>query len=441
MARYSPSPKPDNHLEENLVAINDNLNEVLGAFDPLLSQENPLSSLRLSETHYNSLYEQARIFQNMVNLIPEDSNLEYPLVQTLGDFNPKDLQKDLEAIPAYGEPLEQIDLKGAVTLAGIYSRLYGDGFIFMGFRDGKDPSEPLDWDAVEGIDWVFVRSKYEVSINTLRETITNHGSGYNAASVLGNTDKSSSLRGIPFHYTRVYRMTGVSRHGTSLHSDHFNLSVIDGVYNDYTRYLQAVTNSANMLASHSTFKFAMSGLSAKVTKSSLVVALRRRLENIMSGIQILGGVLYDKDNEDAEYVDRSYSGVNDILQHLKDWMVGNSGLPMNKLFGSAAASSLSSQSEGEEKQWAEIIERYRSSQVLPFYRLVLKAILLEQNVDPDTVMIEFESFNKMTDKEKAETELVQISARRAKLDLFMVAVEAELIPASKVSELLEEWSD
>ena len=122
-------------------------------------------------------------------------------------------------------------------------------------------------------------------------------------------------------------------------------------------------------------------------------------------------------------------------------MVGNSGLPMNKLFGSAAASSLSSQSEGEEKQWSEIIERYRSSQVLPFYKLVLKAILQEQNVDPDTVMIEFESFNKMTDKEKAETELVQIAARRAKLDLFMVAVEAELIPASKVSELLEEWSD
>lgn len=427
----------DNLPELRIDEVNDSLNSVFNGFAKPIGNENPLSKLYLNESDYNYLYERARIFQNMVNLIPEDSNLHYPQITSTEDDDLANIQQEMEAVQAIGEPLEPIDLKGAVTLCGIYARLYGDGFIFMGIRDGKDPSEPVDWNNVKGLDWVIVRSKYEVSLNQFRNTITNHGSGVNVSQLVGSDTTVADLNGVQYHQSRVFRMKGVSRHGTSLSTGQFNMSVIDGVYSDYTRYLKAIQNGSDMLASHSIFKFGMQGLSAKALKSSVAGALKSRFQNILDSIGILGGVMYDKMTEEVDYVSRSYSGVNDIMTHLKDWLVGNSGLPQNKLFGSAASNALSSQSEGEKEQWQEIIDRYRASEVLPFYRIVTKILSVSKKIDPNKVKVEFSAFYQRTDKEIAESNSQSITMFKTLMDTLLVARDAGIYTDAEVKEMLD----
>lgn len=423
-------------ISANLNAINDELGAVLSGFGNALKKENPLSDVYLDESQYNKLYEKARVFQNMVNLIPEDANLEYPVVHTTKKLNTELIQQELQAVKAKGEPLEQLDLKGAVTLCGVYARLYGDGFIFMGIRDGREASEPVDWENVQGIDWVVVRSKYEVSLYPQREQIVNYGSGVLASDLV---QEDENIRGVSFHSSRVFRMVGVSRHGTSLQRDQYNSSVIDGVYSDYVRYLRAIKSGSDMLESHSTFKFGISGLSAKALKSSVVSGLRTRFQNILDGIRIIGGVMYDKETENAEYITRSYSGVKDILEHLKSWLVGNSGLPQNKLFGSAASNSLSNQSQGEKEQWAEIIDRYRANQVIAFYDIILKAILISKGIDENDAYVEFRAFYQRTEKEIAETNKLENEAFKTLVDTLTSAVEAGLIDDTQAKEKLADY--
>lgn len=427
------------NIVDNLDAVNDSLGEMLNSLSSAaVLSENPLSNRVLNESTYNNLYAKSRVFQNMVNLIPEDANIEYPQITSQNsNTDTSSLQQQLESIASVGEPLEPIDLKGAITLAGIYAKLYGDGFIFMGIRDGGLPSEPVNWDRVEGIDWVIVRNKYEVSLNTSRNTVNMYQSGYNVAKIEATGEPIGTS--VEFHISRVHRFTGVSRHGTDYQRDGFNMSVIDGVYSDYQRYLASIQQGAKMLESHSVFKFGMSGLSSKANKTSVTASLRKRFQNILDGVSILGGVMYDKSTEEVEYANRSYSGVKDILEHLRDWLIGNSGLPQNKLFGSAASNSLSNQSQGEKDQWNEIINRYRASQVIPFYDKILCILALSSNQDLNELNITFKPYYQLNDQEIAQSEEARASALKSKVEAITSALESGLIDRTRAKELFESF--
>lgn len=424
--------------ENNLETINDNMGLLLSSFGQGCGKPSSgvlVGGSILHQSDYEALYENHRFFQNLVNLIPEDANQDYPRFLVDDEALESDeILKDLLNVKCVGEYLEPIDIRGALLLAGVYSRLYGDAFIFLGIDDGQKSTEPVDWDNVKGLKWAIVRNKYEVGLDYFNDSVDYYSTQITRESLQQGDLAQTSQK---FHISRIIRFEGTERHGEAFNSDGFNMSVIDGVFHAYKLYMSALTNGADMLDSHSAFKFGIKGLSAKATKANMVTALRRRFENILDGIRIIGGVMYDQDLEEAEYIQRSYSGVNDLMNHLQEWLLGTSGMPRHKLFGASAQGSLSEGSEGEARQWAETIERYRCMQVIPAYEYLTKIILAARKVDTGC-RVEFEEFLKIKPIEEQERNLKTAQVRKTRAEEFKILIESGVYTAEEVRAMLEE---
>jgi phage-related protein (TIGR01555 family) len=343
-----------------------------------------------SDEDINRIYVQHRFIQNTINLIPEDCNLHQPDWKT-DRVDIQELRDYYDGIEAVGEPLKRIDLQGAFTLAMVYGRKFGDGFIFLGIDDGLDPSEPVDYTKIKAIDWVAVKHKGEVGLDYLNDCFLCY---FDPLNKLPNTT-------LKFHQSRVLRFPGIKLHGQTSSYHGYNDSVITSVYSAYLRYLGSLDSGADMLASHSVFKYGLKGLGDLILKGRQQ-AIKDRFLNILEGLSSLGGLIYDSNTESAEFANRSYSGVKDILEHLQEWLIACSGLPRSKIFGNAATSSLSEGSEGDRRIWNEIISRHQHTILKPNQLLLGKYILAALGVKALRLDIEYPPHYQLSALETSE---------------------------------------
>ena len=125
MARQSQNKQQA--IEDSVQNINDNLGNIFSGGTPITPGLGSCRTL-LNQKEYEDLYERYRVIENLINLLPEDSNHSYPEVKNKEEsgIDNKDLAAVFNEIPCLGEPLEPLNLRAAITLANIYGRLYGD---------------------------------------------------------------------------------------------------------------------------------------------------------------------------------------------------------------------------------------------------------------------------------------------------------------------------
>ncbi len=346
----------------------------------------------LSDNELDFIYTQHRFIQNIVNLIPEDSNLHQPDWKT-DQVEVQQLRDSYDKIEAIGEPLKRIDIQGAMTLAMLYGRKFGDGFIALGINDGLRAEEPVELSKIQSIDWVAVKHKGEVGLDAINDRFLFYFDSSNSTSFRGT---------IAFHSSRVLRFPGIPLYGRVSSNCHgYNDSVITAVMRAYQRYLGSLDSSADMLGSHSVFKYGLKGLGELVVKGKQQ-AIKDRFLNILEGLSSLGGLIYDSNTESAEFTNRTYAGVENILQHLQEWLIACSGLPRSKIFGNAATSSLSEGSEGDRRIWNEIVSRSQHMTLKPNQLLLGKYILASLGVKSPRLDIEYPPHYQLSALEMSE---------------------------------------
>lgn len=386
------------------------IENVLQGLQPRDSNQYTKLSCREIERYYRENF----YIQNVINLIPEDCNLTNPQWQT-DDLDAQDLQDACDAIDWIGDPLDHLNFLSAFSLAQQYGRKYGDGFIFLGINDGRDPAQPVDVKGIKSIDWGIVRHRYDVGLDFQNE-------GY----LLGLDPYSGiDLEGtILFHHSRVLRFPGLKLHGERYHIEGFNQSLIVGLWKAYKTYLSSLKSSSDMLASHSVFKYGLKGLADFVRKGQ-EKAIKSRFESILLGLRSMGALIYDAGgSESAEFINRSYSGVKDILEHLQTWLIAASGMPRSKVFGNATVSAMSEGSEGDRRTWNEIISRNQNLILKPNHLMLGKYILSASGVAKPHLDIKYEPHYSLSATEQANVRKTHAETDQMYLNMGVLTPEA-----------------
>jgi SPP1 gp7 family putative phage head morphogenesis protein len=121
----------------------------------------------------------------------------------------------------------------------------------------------------------------------------------------------------------------------------------------------------------------------------------------------LGGLAIDSDNEDAQFISRNYSGLDQIIDRLKDDTGAAAGMTPSKLWGSSQKTALSNSSEGDKYEWADCVDDWRGEAIDEPATDFFKLVFLAKNGPtsgrlPDSWNLKYASALRLTLKEQSE---------------------------------------
>jgi len=367
------------------------------------TQINP--SPRFSEKQLENLFRTSRVIEKAIITIPYDATVNPPQLET--DNNIK-LAEQIET------EIRNFDFLELATDAWERGRLYGEGYLVLDVNDGNDYNEPLDFNRIRNIDNIKVSdcteiSPYNVSVkgNFDYYQIISHERSYPEDEIL---DKFNFI-----HKSRVIKFPGKPLFGKMLvdndgHSD----SIVVGMFNEFVSWYTSLTSGSNMLATHSLFTYRMKGL-RQLTKTQDREGLHNRFHTLMQGMSSLKGLVLDADGEDAEFINRNYGGVQEIISELKENLASASGLPYTLLWGTPTGGAFSESGASDRYEHARNIAQQQNRILRPalnYFTRILFAIGKKQDVDFEW---HFSSALQLTDKEQAELQKLYAEADQIRL--------------------------
>lgn len=361
--------------------------------------ENAISSFvaTLDRTEIHSLYRQNKICEKVVNLLPVAATSKNWLEITLGKGRKNAPSKLIKLS-------EDLNFRDRVRESAIAGRLDGDGFIILGIDDGQAPDQPVNETRIRQISWIQSVDRYCLT------PLTNSGMPGNPDYYQLSLPHNMMREGLNYgriHRTRVLRFPGKRLYGRLIEENgHFNDSVLLAFYSSFMRYLLALEYSVRMVQDYDTFIYKLKGLGNLILQGKEEDILKR-FRAILLSKSALGGIAMDGDGEDGSYVGRNFSGLDSLIDRLKDDTAAAADMPPTKLWGSSQKTALSNSAEGDKYEWAEHIADYQSEildePVTEFFRL----LMLAQNSPtggrvPDDWNIHYRSALRLNLKEQVE---------------------------------------
>lgn len=178
-----------------------------------------------------------------------------------------------------------------------------------------------------------------------------------------------------------------------------------------------------MVQSHSVFKYGFNGLGKALSNENGKRLMRDRFESIMVGLSTIGGLVHDNNTESAEFIQRNYAGVVDILKHTQELFISVTGMPRGKIFGNAAIGAMSEASEGERWEWNEIIARAQSSRLKPAQMRLTELLLAAMGKTGIEFDIKYKPHYQLTEKEHAELRFKNAQTDKMYLDLGVLSAQ------------------
>lgn len=363
------------------------------------AQNNCINTRHLNQHQLMKLYREPLI-QKVVNEIPEDCLAKDPEFVFTQNVNQEKLENDLNAIECFGRPLEMLNLKEAYVLAMKYARLTGGGFIFLDIDDNAPLESPVNFNNIRSIRRAIVKHRFDVALNPSNDTIVCY-----MRHDFSRTNGSFDMQGKAFHYSRVLRFSGTKNllfdYTIDNYEPYHDYSIVEEFYKAFLNFSVPIRSIGDMVQNHSAFKYGMKGLDNVNFKNNQNHLLNRFI-NIIKGMQFTGGLIYDVDQETADFINRNYSGLNTVIDKLEDWLVANSQMTRTKLLGNARQSAMSNGANGDRDAWNEIILKNQTIQLDPNRAYLIKLILAMQGIQNANPRIENKPFYTLTEKEKAE---------------------------------------
>lgn len=304
-----------------------------------------LATQRLEKQHLESLYRSSRLIEKAVSLLPADSAKKWG--QWKADGNEQLLESECD----------RLKLRSAFIEAGTLGRLYGDGYIVLGIDDGLPFEEPVDTNAIRSVRFVRCLSRYNLQPDGATGPYSNP-SYY----LFPQASKQKGGQDLPrrIHSSRVLRFWGKwlpeeLLAATGGHND----SVIQALFDAFNRYESAIAASAAMTQDYNVFSYKLKGLSQLVAQGN-TEALIKRFASIQMGMSTIKGLMMDADNEDANFISRSFAGIKDIIRELQDAFIAAAEMPRSKLFSGSLSGAFSEAGNSDRYEWADCIASYQA---------------------------------------------------------------------------------
>ncbi len=367
----------------------------------------------------------------------EEKKLPGQLLKYLDDLGDRDDQTDAEA------EAEIYSVREAFLIASISARQFGKAFILMGIDDGRDFSEPVDKKNIRSIRWLQVYDCWDmcpewgrdIRRSPIHYRLWLQEPGQKAINI--NPDqKIHKSRVLPFYGSRIYsrrRYVRPLRGGDGV-------SIIQSMFDAYLDWAQGIKAGSAMLADYDTFTLGMKGLAQLIyqDRASNSTAgqdsVKARAESLVDGKSILGGFMYDLDNELPGSVTRQYGGAHDIMEGLERRWVAVTRYPRSKLFmqgeGKGGLSEGNTAGLASRLEWALLSQVWSRHNLMPSFEQLIKYAFLAQDSPsngkiPDSYEVDPVFDLPLTEKEEMEFE--KLAAERSQILATIQAIAPEEI--------------
>lgn len=393
----------------------------------------------LSREELSALPRQNAVLKRAITLYPEDAAADWIEI-TFGESN-ENPATIIDYMRELADREGRYSVREAVKESSIVGRQHGDKFCLLGVADGKEPHEPIDWESVQSFRWIKPVSRYQLRPDYQIWGDARHPEHFILAPNVGaNLPKEQErvIVGSKWHRDRVLRFVGSRLYDEELERNGgYNDSILQSMFDAWSKYQQGLMASSAMLADYSQMIFRSEKLGEELRaaggrngngKTGQENVLNRLLALDM-GRSVAKAVLLDKSNEDAEYVNRSYSGADSILKALLDEWVAAADMPRDKLLGSSNTNGLGSTTGLADRwAWAQSVARWQNSNWRAPLEHVARIILHAQDgptggAVPEGWGLEFVDTFKLTRKE--ELELRRESAEIDKVSIPLGIYSAE----------------
>ena len=304
------------------------------------------------------------------------------------------LQQLLRDIRVYNVGESYSGAMNGFVEASVLSRLDGDAFLIVGVSDGQAFDQPVNLPGIHSVDWLYCCSgNYLVRDATRRDY-------YQFSTDIRS--EVEGLRGVRYiHESRVLPFAGKKLPGELFRDNGYrNDSIIQAIFSEFCRFVNSVNAGAGMLSSHSIFKYKLAGLSSLKGVQGQE-ALVNRFTSIMLGLNSVGGLFFDANMEDADFIQRQYSGVDTLTGLILDIFLAVSDMPRSKFLGSSNSSAFSEGGQSDRYEWAQKVHAWQVKNWKPNLEL-LAWYLLPNRQNSIKYQVRFPSILQLTDKEQAE---------------------------------------
>jgi phage-related protein (TIGR01555 family) len=202
------------------------------------------------------------------------------------------------------------------------ANLYGGSVIVRMIEDGRDYSEPIGKN-VPSIEYSRVFTPWEIYpyIDSLFDDVLNP----EYYQMVTHIDKNETS--IRIHRDRVIRFRGASTDFQSMRNNRgYEDSLLLPFLDPCLRYLTAISYVGASVTSFEFVIHKLQNLFFELENDESQRHLAERLRVAHHSLSALRGMVIDKTEEDVSVVSRSYAGVTEIINSLRDEMVAASGL-------------------------------------------------------------------------------------------------------------------
>lgn len=220
-----------------------------------------------------------------------------------------------------------------------WARLYG-GACGVYLVDGQDMSKPLKVDRIGkgGFKGILVLDRWMLDPD-LNDLVTEFGPDMGKPKFYRVTANAPGLRGKVIHYSRVFRMEGISiPYQQRLMENLWGISVLERLYDRMVAFDSATTGAAQLVYKSHLRHLKIKGLRDIVgTGGKPVDGLARYVAHLSKFQGVEGITVIDADDEFQSISNGPDSGIPAILTAFGEQLAGALEMPLVRLFGQSPA--------------------------------------------------------------------------------------------------------
>jgi phage-related protein (TIGR01555 family) len=292
-----------------------------------------------------------------------------------------------------------------------WARLFGRAYIVVHVNGGEDPSKPLR--RVKSFDGVTVLDRFQLS--PAPGEYNRYNPEFYTLGTFQEDIDSSRARKVPFGWgQRIHRSRVLPFDGNRIHPADVQLdgdaghdSVIQNLYDIFVRHFTAREGLSEGLASYSLFVATINGLSNLLSTPNGETALRRYLQTLNQQKSVYRTVVRDGEAGSADFVERTFAGVGEVMGQIVNELTAATGLPHYKIWGHEANTNALSQGGTESRAYASQVNSWQKRDLAPNDRRLFKMLFQVATGDIPAFNLEYPTIYEPTPQELAELEAQQ----------------------------------
>lgn len=327
-----------------------------------------ITSPKLSREELNNLARTNGIIKRAIYEYPKSAaNAWIDLNFSETSLKSQDVLDYLMKLPYYTRLQNSIygyGARSAFKYASGLARKLGSAHIVLGIVDNNDISEPVNFDNVQGIDWMYIYDCYDLTID--------HSNGQDF--YLLNNEKIHPDRVLSFYGNRLDTELDY------VNSSHKHDSVINLMFEAFSNWFTGSKAIYEMLLTANMFTMAIEDLGENVRNdvqqgtSEYQDYLRNRAEAVKTGMSVTNLLMFDKAAELIENISRNFSGTKECFESLEKTLASVVDMPRWKLYNEFGTAGLATSVESArilQFNWAVATQEWQIDNWLePAYKLL-----------------------------------------------------------------------